>query len=292
MAAQASSRHTAQCGKDGLMIADSGSTKTTWQTGQLCIRTQGINPFHQSADSIKAILTDELMPQIASVEVNEIVFYGAGCTAEKSLVLSEVLAEVFTSSNDIQVGSDMLGAARALCQHSPGIACILGTGANSCYYDGKEIQDNVPPLGYVLGDEGSAAYIGKRLVADILKRQMPNDVCKMFHDETGLDTSTIINNVYRMPMPNRFLGETSRFCANHRNHVAIHNLLTDCFTQFFRRNVMSYQHTDLPVHFVGSVAKVYEEEIHEAATGLGLKIGTIMSDPMPGLLTYHASDCK
>lgn len=289
MAVQDTTTHAALYGRDGLLIADSGSTKTTWYSGYTCIMTQGINPYHQSEDCIYTILKDELIPQIPSAEhVKEIVFYGAGCTPDKSRILSDILAKAFTSSNNIQVGSDMLGAARALCQRNAGIACILGTGANSCLYDGESIKDNVPPLGYVLGDEGSAAYIGKRLVSDILKRQMPSDICQMFNNETHLDTATIINNVYRMPMPNRFLGQLSMFCSNHRNHPAIHDLLTDCFTQFFTRNVINYQRQDLPVHFVGSVAKAYEEEICEVADTLRLTIGTIMREPMPGLLAYHA----
>ena len=274
------------------LIADSGSTKTDWcliGEGQtICCATQGINPFHQSASDIRQILTDELVPQLPpQAVVDEICFYGAGCTKEKSVVVADALHDTFASTLSIFVGSDMLGAARALCQHEAGIACILGTGANSCYYDGTDIVSNVSPLGYILGDEGSAAYIGKRLVGDVLKCQFSAELCSLFFQETHLDGPTIINKVYREPMPNRFLGQTSQFCQHHRDNPEIHQFLLDCFTQFFVRNVKNYHHDDLPIHFVGSIAMVYETELRAAATSLGLIVGRIIKAPLEGLVCYH-----
>ena len=284
------------------LIADSGSTKTDWclTNGQRSMvngqcsdqitvcSTQGMNPFHQSADELLRILTDELVPQLPSqAVVDEICFYGAGCTKEQSGKLTAVLQEAFPAATYLFVGSDMLGAARALCQHEAGIACILGTGANSCYYDGTDIVSNVSPLGYILGDEGSAAYIGKRLVGDVLKCQFSDDLCQLFFEKTHLDGPTIINKVYREPMPNRFLGQTSQFCQHHRAHPEIHRFLLDCFTQFFVRNVKNYHRDDLPIHFVGSIAMVYEAELREAANALGLTVGRIIKAPLEGLLTYH-----
>jgi len=276
------------------LIADSGSTKTDWcLTGEgqtICCATQGINPFHQSASIIRRIFTDELVPQLPSqAVVDEICFYGAGCTPEKSVVVADALRETFASHPRIFVGSDMLGAARALCQHEAGIACILGTGANSCYYDGIDIVSNVSPLGYILGDEGSAAYIGKRLVGDVLKCQFSAELCQLFFQETHLDGPMIINKVYREPMPNRFLGQTSQFCQHHRDNPEIHRFLLDCFTQFFVRNVKNYHHDDLPIHFVGSIAVVYEAELRAAATSIGLTIGRIIKAPLEGLIDYHNS---
>jgi len=274
------------------LIADSGSTKTDWcwaggGQAQVCA-TQGINPFHQSEVVILDILSRELVPQLPSqAVVDEICFYGAGCTKEKSGIVAEALKTVFPSATHLFVGSDMLGAARAVCLHEEGIACILGTGANSCLYDGTDIVSNVSPLGYILGDEGSAAYIGKRLVGDVLKCQFSAEVCDLFFQETHLDGPTIINKVYREPMPNRFLGQTSQFCQHHRDNSEIHRFLIDCFTQFFVRNVKNYHRDDLPIHFVGSIAAVYEAELRDAATSLGLSIGKIIKAPLEGLLAYH-----
>lgn len=274
------------------LIADSGSTKTDWcwaggGQAQVCA-TQGINPFHQSEVVILDILSRELVPQLPSqAVVDEICFYGAGCTKEKSGIVAEALKIVFPSAIHLFVGSDMLGAARAVCQHEEGIACILGTGANSCLYDGTDIVSNVSPLGYILGDEGSAAYIGKRLVGDVLKCQFSAEVCDLFFQETHLDGPTIVNKVYREPMPNRFLGQTSQFCQHHRDNPEIHRFLIDCFTQFFVRNVKNYHRDDLPIHFVGSIAAVYEAELRDAATSLGLSIGKIIKAPLEGLLAYH-----
>ena len=274
------------------LIADSGSTKTDWcwaGGGQAQVyATQGINPFHQSEVVILDILSRELVPQLPSqAVVDEICFYGAGCTKEKSGIVAEALKTVFPSATHLFVGSDMLGAARAVCLHEEGIACILGTGANSCLYDGTDIVSNVSPLGYILGDEGSAAYIGKRLVGDVLKCQFSAEVCDLFFQETHLDGPTIINKVYREPMPNRFLGQTSQFCQHHRDNSEIHRFLIDCFTQFFVRNVKNYHRDDLPIHFVGSIAAVYEAELRDAATSLGLTIGKIIKAPLEGLLAYH-----
>lgn len=279
------------------LIADSGSTKTDWcLTNVQCsgptavCATQGINPFHQSPSDIRQILTSELVPQLPpQAVVDEICFYGAGCTKEKSVIVAEALRAIFALCPHIFVGSDMLGAARALCQHEAGIACILGTGANSCYYDGTDIVSNVSPLGYILGDEGSAAYIGKRLVGDVLKCQFSPEVCDLFFQETHLDGPSIINKVYREPMPNRFLGQTSQFCQHHRDNPEIHRFLLDCFTQFFIRNVKNYHRDDLPIHFVGSIAMVYEAELRAAATSLGLTVGRIIKAPLEGLVTYHNS---
>ena len=186
----------------------------------------------------------------------------------------------------------MLGAARSLLQHDSGIACILGTGANSCYYDGKSIIKNVPPLGYILGDEGSAAYIGKRLIGDVYKQQFSLQLCLLFQEETGLTASEIIERVYRQPMPNRFLGELSQFCQRHLENKEIHSFLIDCFSQFFQRNILNYSEfiessSDIKCSFIGSIAWAYEKEIREAASQFNINIGTINRSPMNGLKIFH-----
>ena len=274
------------------LLADSGSTKTDWCLVSHDVvfefKTQGINPFHQPVSAIREVLTQELLTQLPSGnEIDGIFFYGAGCTREKSPILAELLKELFPQTVQPFVGSDMLGAARAVCQHAEGIACILGTGANSCLYNGEDIVAQVSPLGYILGDEGSAAYIGKRLAGDVLKSQFSAEICQLFFRETGLDDSAIIEKVYREPLPNRFLGQLSQFCQHHRHLDEIHDFLVDCFVQFFLRNVQNYGRKELPVNFVGSVACVYEEELRLAACQTGFKLGTIMQTPMEGLRKFH-----
>ncbi len=276
------------------LIADSGSTKTDWDvtdgSDHWTLTTQGINPYHQSVETIDEIINNELLPHLPQTEASrhELFFYGAGCTADASPLLAACLHRFFGDDTVVEVGSDMLGAARALCQHEEGVACILGTGANSCYYDGTAVVENVSPLGYILGDEGSGAYIGKRLVGDVLKRQFSSPVCDLFYEETGLDAPIIINKVYRQPMANRFLGGVSRFCGNHRDNEEIHLFLVDCFRQFFIRNVSNYKRQSLPVHFVGSVAWGYQTELSEAASLLGFHVGNIARSPMDGLKAFHA----
>lgn len=271
------------------LIADSGSTKTSWALiadgATTLIETQGINPFQQSGEEIGRIVSEELLPAIKGGMPEEIYFYGAGCTAESSPIVRTALEMIFGRETLIEVNSDMLGAARGLCGNDAGIVAILGTGANSCYYDGKEITANVSPLGFILGDEGSGAYIGKRLVGDVLKRQLPDHVCKAFLEETHLTTAEIIQRTYREPLPNRFLASLSPFCARHRNEPEIHNLLRDCFMQFFVRNVRAYSGNH--IHFVGSIAYYYREEIAEVAEELGYTVGKTIQAPIDGLVEYH-----
>lgn len=274
------------------LVADSGSTKTAWcltdgERREL-LMTQGINPFQQNEREIVKLLREELLPSLSlGQEVMQVYFYGAGCTAEKCSVVASALRQILVKEARIFVGSDMLGAARSLCGDSPGIVCILGTGSNSCYYDGAVIVDNVSPLGYILGDEGSGAYIGRRLVGDVLKRQFSEAVCRLFAEETKLTTSAVVQKVYREPLPNRFLASLSPFCARHRDMEEIHEFLIDCFSEFFKRNVNLYEIPELPVNFVGSVAWFYRDELCETAERLGYRMGNVMQAPLEGLVRYH-----
>lgn len=271
-----------------ILIADSGSTKTDWCVDNgAVIHTMGINPFHQSAESIRQILCNELLPQLPEkILLDEIHFYGAGCTPEKSVIVKEALEVLFPQAS-IHVKSDLLGAAHALCGKTKGIACILGTGSNSCYYDGEQIVQNVSPLGYILGDEGSGAVLGKRLVGDCLKNQLPQDICNAFLETFGLTPSTIIEKVYRQPQANRFLASLTPFLSAHREVPQIHKLLVSSFTDFFHRNVMQYPYQDTPVHFVGSIAWHFKEEVKEAAQLLGIHTGKFIQSPIGELLKYH-----
>ena len=275
-----------------ILIADSGATKTDWCLGEKTtdarvIQTQGINPFHQSAEHIYKVLTEELLPQLGEENhITHIHFYGAGCTPEKSVIVKEQLQALFPDA-DIDVQSDLLGAARSLCGKEQGIACILGTGSNSCLYDGEKIIANVSPLGYILGDEGSGAVLGKRLVGDCLKHQLPEHICQAFLNETGLTPADIINKVYRQPQANRFLASLTPFLSAHREEPEIQDLLIDCFTEFFKRNVMQYAYEGTEVHFTGSIAWYFQEEVKEAAESLGIRTGKFIKSPIHGLINYH-----
>lgn len=279
-----------------IIIADSGSTKTAWYikngNTQKYVNTQGINPFQMTDEQIAGILHTELLGELPDTKDDtEVFFYGAGCTPEKCPMVQSAIRSVIPDAR-IFVGSDMLGAARSVCGDKSGIVAILGTGANSCYYNGKEITMNVSPLGFILGDEGSGAYIGKRLVGDCLKGQLTDKVKKLFLSETHETAATIIQKVYREPLPNRFLASLSPFCARHREEQCIHDLLIDCFQQFFIRNVYAYSDVnpdDKTVHFVGSIAHFYKTEVKEAANSLGYKVGKIIQAPLEGLVEYHVS---
>ena len=275
-----------------ILIADSGATKTDWclgnnQTDVRIFQTQGINPFHQTKEFFARILSEELLPQVGEpATVTEIHFYGAGCTTEKSILVKEALQVLFPDAL-IDVQSDLLGAARSLCGKEPGIACILGTGSNSCEYNGEKITSNVSPLGYILGDEGSGAVLGKRLAGDCLKHQLPENICNMFLEYTGLTPAQIIDKVYRQPQANRFLASLTPFLSAHRNLPEIHELLISCFTDFFKRNVMQYNYRQASVHFTGSIAWYFQEEVKEAAISLDIHIGQFIKNPIHGLINYH-----
>lgn len=275
-----------------ILIADSGATKTDWcaglrQTDARTVQTQGINPFQQSKEHIHRVLGEELIPLLEAPEdITHIYFYGAGCTPEKAVIVQEALQSFFPKAI-VDVQSDLLGAARSLCHRKKGIACILGTGSNSCLYDGERIEANVSPLGYILGDEGSGAHLGKRLVGDCLKHQLPKSICQAFLEETGLTPATIINKVYRQPQANRFLASLTPFLSAHREMPEIHELLVSCFTDFFRRNVMQYDYKDTEVHFTGSIAWFFQEEVKEAAQALNIRTGKFIKNPIQGMIDYH-----
>lgn len=280
-----------------ILIADSGSTKTDWcvcnGTDKQCIiNTQGINPYHQSIDDIKTIICTEFIPQIANISkesITEIYYYGAGCATEiKCNIIKDILAEHFTNAR-INVASDLLGAARALCKNSEGIACVIGTGSNSCLYDGKNIADNIPSLGYILGDEGSSVALGRRLLSDCFKRQLPANVANEFMAEYNLSMESTLDSIYKKPLANRYMAQFTPFIAKHREIPQVHNILISCFTDFFKRNVIAYHKPWLPVHFVGSVATVFSEELIETANSLGMKTGQFIQNPIDGIVSYHTS---
>lgn len=278
-----------------ILIADSGSTKTDWcvvEQGQLVrqVFTKGTNPFFQSEEEISNEIATALLPQLSSVAFEEVHFYGAGCAfPDKIDSVRRAIASHLNVSEEIEVSTDMLAAARGLCGHQPGIACIMGTGSNSCYYDGREIVSNVSPLGFILGDEGSGAVLGKLLVGNLLKNQMPAGMKEKFLEQFNLTPAEIIDRVYRQPFPNRFLASLSPFLAQNIDVPAVRELVLNSFKAFLKRNVMQYDYEHAPVHFIGSVAFYYKEVLAQAAEEMDIRLGTILKSPMEGLIRYHES---
>ncbi len=277
-----------------ILLADSGSTKVHWclvtASGQYTdIFTDGINPFFQTSDAMRNSICNQLLPKIAPLlwagTLTHIFFYGAGCTPEKKGFVQKALEGVFKKA-EVHVESDMLGAARALLGHNAGVACILGTGSGSCYFDGENIDWCVPSLGYILGDEGSAAVLGKRLVSDLLKNQLGDDLKEAFFKEYETSMPDIFEKVYRQPFPNRFLAKLSKFCADHIEDQRIHDLVYDHFVQFIRRNLVQYR-VSSPIGFVGSIAYYYKPILEEAMQAEGMPLGTILQDPIEGLKEFH-----
>ena len=276
-----------------MLIADSGSTKTDWcvildNTPIKRIGTKGLNPFFQSEEEIQQELTHSLLPHLPEGTIDSVYFYGAGCTPEKAPTLRRAIADSLPVVGNIKAYSDMLAAARGLCGREAGITCILGTGSNSCFYDGKEIVNHISPLGFILGDEGSGAVLGKLLVGDILKNQLSPAIKEVFLKQFDLTVPEIIDRVYRQPFPNRFLASLSPFIAQHLEEPGIRQLVLGSFIAFLRRNVMQYDYTQYPAHFIGSVAHCYKEILQEAAQETGIRIGKILQSPMEGLIQYHS----
>lgn len=286
-----------------ILIADSGSTKVHWclmaangHTAEFI--TDGINPLFQTSDAMRNSICNQLLPQMASMlwagTVSHVFFYGAGCTPEKSPFVEKAIESVFKKAK-VFVASDMLGATRGLLGHEKGVACILGTGSNSCLYDGEQIIKNVPSLGFILGDEGSAATLGKRLVSDLLKNQLGDDLKERFLSQYAINQADVIEHVYRQPFPNRWLANLTRFCAENIDDPRIHDLVYDHFARFVKRNISQYYTTEeqkqsMPVGFVGSIAFYYRPVLEQVMSDYGFRVGQILQDPIPGLVEYHRGD--
>ena len=278
-----------------ILIADSGSTKTDWcvvENGVLVqqIFTKGTNPFFQSEEEISNEIATALLPELKTDEFDAVYFYGAGCGfPDKIEIVHRAISKQLKVKGNVEVATDMLAAARGLCGRKAGIACIMGTGSNSCYYDGENIVANVSPLGFILGDEGSGACLGKLMVGDLLKNQMTPELKEKFLVQFNLTPADIIDRVYRKPFPNRFLASLSPFLAQNINEPCIHELVLNSFKAFFKRNIMQYEnYQNLKVNLIGSVAYYYKEVLAEAAEAMGIQLGTIIQSPMEGLIKYHA----
>ena len=276
-----------------ILIADSGTTKTEWclitDSGILeTVITSGINPFYQEAENISGILQKEFF---TAKKFSAVHFYGAGCiNEEKQNIVKKAILQVFNAES-IFIGSDLLAAARSLCQDLPGVACILGTGSNSCYYNGNEIVSNVSPLGFILGDEGSGAVLGKKLVGDILKKQLSEFLINDFFDTYKTTAIEILENVYKKPFPSRYLAGYAKFLSKNIKYSEIEQLVISSFREYVTRNLLKYPEINMiPIHFTGSIAFHFEAQLRKVIQEQNLILGNIEQAPMNGLIKYHVSN--
>lgn len=283
------------------LIVDSGSTKTSWcfaflpdtksADGARTVTTEGLNPAVMSAEEVEEKIAKALNHclqslSISAADVENVFFYGAGCISGRAGVVSESIQSILVDAR-IYVADDLLGAARALCGHKAGIACILGTGSNSCLYDGENIVAHTPALGYVLGDEGSGAVLGRKFLNAVLKQTLPENIRKRFLQESGLDMAEVINRVYRSPAPNRFLASMSKYIHGYLDEKEVRDIVIDNFEDFIRNNILAYGDKFRTINVVGSIAYHYKEQLTEAASRNGFQIGKIIKSPIEGLIEYH-----
>jgi N-acetylglucosamine kinase-like BadF-type ATPase len=273
------------------LIADSGATKTEWclLTGNKknIFITQGMSPYFISAEQMENILNEELKPQI-KLSVDEVYYYGTGCSNPDNIkMVKKVFKNVFPEAS-VAVDHDLMAAAKALCGNEKGIACILGSGSNSCYYNGKKIVKNSPGLGYILGDEGSGAYLGKKIIQYYLYNTFDEDLRSRFDAKFVTNKTEILNAVYKKPLPNRYMASFAIFLAENRGHYMIENIIEDGLNDFFFNHVYKYKESwTLPVHFVGSIAYGFKDVLIELCKSYQLQLGKVLKNPMQGLIEYH-----
>lgn len=272
-----------------ILIADSGSTKTDWglQGSASVVKTQGINPFLQDDETILSILRDELIvnqPKEWPLSFSEIRFYGSGVRPEQEARMERLLHQAFPCAGHIEARSDMLGAARALCGGSEGLACILGTGANSCLYDGRGIVANTPALGYILGDEGSGAVLGRLFLNALYKGRLYDGAVEEFGKHFSMSMSDVITRVYREPMANRWLASLSPYIRAHIDEPSVSGIVEQNLRTFIRHNINPYRRHDLPLSAVGSIAFFYREQLEKVANEEGYALGKTLRSPIEGLL--------
>lgn len=287
-----------------IIVADAGSTKTDWRilndSKDIIIKTNGINPAVMSQKQIYDILQNELYPQliqngiiykinseIESKDSIKVYYYGAGCTVPNIPKIRILLQEIFGQRSEIEVESDLTAAARALFGRDEGIACILGTGSNSGLYDGHRITCKIPAMGYILGDEGSGAVLGRMFLNALYKGRLPEILLKEFEAQFSMTLDDIISNVYHGNTPGKFLASTSGFIASHLNIHKVADIVVENFRAFFKNNVKQYSRPELEIGIVGSLAFVYHDQLITAANMENVKVGTILKSPLEKLIDYH-----
>ncbi|MBS5797005.1 MAG: ATPase [Dysgonomonas mossii] len=280
-----------------ILLADGGSTKVDWRlvegTKEIKqISTKGANPFFRSREDISEEIKKVINPVLNGHTIDSVHFFGAGCASpEKNKIVRDAIADNIKTSH-IEVNSDLVAAAKGLCGTKKGIACILGTGSNSCFYDGEEIVENVSPLGYVLGDEGSGGVLGRLFLGACLKNQLTKGLKEKFLKEFDLTPAAILDMVYRQPLANRFLASLSPFLVENIHDKTVYDLVCNAFKDFFVKNVMQYDYKNNDVHFTGSVAYYYKDLVRKVGADLHIKVGIISQSPMEGLIKYYAGECQ
>lgn len=275
-----------------ILLADGGSTKVDWrlvESGEEIkqIFTKGANPFFRTSEEISQEIKTDLLPILGGNKIDAVYFFGAGCAFPEKNKIVETAIRDNINAPIVEVNSDLLAAARGLCGHSKGIACILGTGSNSCFYDGNSITENVSPLGYILGDEGSGAVLGRLFVGACLKNQLTVGLKEAFLEQYELTPAEILDKVYKQPMANRFLAGLSPFLLQHIEDRTVYLIVYKAFKDFFVKNVMQYDYKNNLVNFTGSVAYYYKNVLIAVATDLGIRVGNITPSPMEGLINYY-----
>jgi glucosamine kinase len=279
------------------LIADSGSTKAEWcllkGTSRKTLFTQGISPYFLSAMQIQEVLQKELVPGLKKVQPDEVHYYGTGCSnATNVKIVKQAIKKVFPGAA-VYVNHDLLGAAKALCGNNKGVACILGTGSNSCYYDGKKVVKNSPGLGFILGDEGSGAYLGKKVIQYYLYKTFDADLMDRFDAKYHVTPDEILDAVYKKPLANRYLASYTGFLAENRGHFMVENIIEDGLNDFFFNHVYKYRESwTMPVNFVGSVAYGFKDVLKEMCASYELQLGIVLKAPMDGLVKYHRAQDK
>lgn len=274
------------------LIADSGSTKTEWcllngKTAKT-FYTQGLSPYFLSSEQIEYIIQEELKSKLKKAVPDEIFFYGTGCSnAQNVKEVKKAIQKVFPGSV-VHVDHDLMGAAKALCGHEKGIACILGTGSNSCFYNGRKIVKNSPGLGYVLGDEGSGAYMGRKVLQHFLYNTFDEDLMDRFNAKYKTNSDEILASVYKKPLPNRYLASFAVFLVENRGHFMIENIIEDSFNDFFFNHVYKYKESwTMPINFTGSIAYGFRDVLKDMCSSYELKLGKVIKKPMDGLIKFH-----
>ena len=277
-----------------ILVADSGSTKADWvlvpENGEkVYVSTRGFNPVVHPVDLLHnevQTLSQDLLPK---ANVTEVHYYGAGCwDFRRKKVIFDCINNAWPGAQ-VEVMHDLLGAARATCGDEPGISCILGTGSNTCLYDGKDVTDNVTNLGYLLGDEGSGSHLGKSFLRSYFYRELDDDLNDAFENYTTTDRMTVINSVYESEMPNTYLAGFTRFMGEHTHHPLIQKIVFTSFAEFLDRHVRKYRgHLELPVHFIGSIAFHFKEILLAALHERDLTAGRFIHKPIEALADYHS----
>lgn len=276
------------------IIAESSSTRTEWALcdGSTIVEhafTTGLNPYFQTRREISHSIRLELPDVFFRKRWEHVHFYCAGCAnKEKTKIMESSLVAQFKTPCTVE--SDLLGAARGVLVREPGLACILGTGSNSCLYDGNEIVKNVKPLGFILGDEGSNAYMGKKFIADILKEIAPRELIAAFYDRFQTTPNMVMDEVYTNPLPSRSLAKYAFFLRDHLEHDYVYDLVYRSFIKFFKRNISAYDYIDKPISFVGSTCVMFESILRQAASDFGAEVGRCTKYSLPGLVEFHATE--